>query len=325
MPSRYKLVCGVNKPFQKAGQWEKRGLAKPTSSILMIRLLKEIISTFFPSASVSFAKNPMNQLSLSYSRRIDRPRYETLNPFEFMINEYTYSKGNTQLKPQYTNSFAVTHTYKYKLTSKLSYSHVKDMFLQVFEPNGSKMFQTVKNLATQDVASLNISYPFVYKNFTSFNNLTNNYSYYKANFDGNKIDRSFFNLQYYVQNSLKFGKKKDWTAELTGLYLSPFVWEGVFKGKSMGFVDLGLQKTVLKGNGTLKASASDIFKTMRFIGEGTYAGAYNKVAARWESQQFKLNFTYRFGSAQVKAARQRKSGLEDEAGRTDGGSSTPGQ
>ena len=279
----------------------------------------------FPSASVSFAKNPMSQFSVSYSRRIDRPRYENLNPFEFMINEYTYSKGNTELKPQYTNSFALTHTYKFKLTTKLSYSHVKDMFLQVFEPDGSKMFQMVKNLATQDVASLNISYPFMYKNFTSFNNLTNNYSHYKANFNGNAIDRSFFNLQYYVQNSLKFGKKKDWTAELTGLYLSPFVWEGVYKGKSMGFVDVGLQKTVFNGNGTIKASASDIFKTMRFNGEGSYAGASNKVVAKWESQQFKLNFTYRFGSAQVKAARQRKSGLEDEAGRTNGGSSTPGQ
>lgn len=279
----------------------------------------------FPSASVSFTKNPMSQLSLSYSRRIDRPRYENLNPFEFMLNEYTYFKGNTQLKPQYTNSFAITHTYKYKLTSKLSYSHVKDMFIQVFEPDGSKMFQTVKNLATQDVASLNITYPFMYKTFMSFSSLTSNYSHYKANFDENKIDRSVFNVQYYIQNSLKFGKKKDWTAEVTGLYLSPFVWEGILKGKSMGFVDVGMQKTVLKGAGTLKATYSDVFKTMRFMGEGTYAGAFSRVTARWEAQQFKLNFTYRFGSAQVKAARQRKTGLEEEAGRTDGGSSTPGQ
>lgn len=93
----------------------------------------------------------------------------------------------------------------------------------------------------------------------------------------------------------------------------------------MGFVDVGMQKTVLKGAGTLKATYSDVFKTMRFMGEGTYAGAFSRVTARWEAQQFKLNFTYRFGSAQVKAARQRKTGLEEEAGRTDGGSSTPGQ
>lgn len=281
----------------------------------------------FPSAAISFTKNPMSQFNITYSRRIDRPRYENLNPFEFKLNDYTYAKGNTALMPQYTNSYGISHTYKYKLTTSLNYSHVKGMFVQVLEPvDNSKILQTTKNLATQDVASLNVSYPFMYKSFTMFNNLSANYSYYKANFgNGGIIDRDAFNLQYYVQNSYKFGKKKDWTAELTGLYLSPFIWEGVFKGKSMGFVDLGMQKNIMQGKGTLKASVSDIFKTMRFIGEGNYAGVYSRVAANWESRQFKLNFTYRFGSAQIKSARQRRTGLEDESSRAGAGSSTPGQ
>lgn len=289
--------------------------------------LKRNYIDFFPSASVAFNKNPKSQLSVSYSRRIDRPRYENLNPFEMKLNDYLYVKGNKELKPQYTNSFGITHTYKYKLTSSLNYSHVRDMFVQVMEPiEGNKAYQTTKNLANQDVVSANVSYPFMYKTFTMFNNLTANYSHYKANFgNGRIIDRDVFNWQYYVQNSYKFGKKKDWTAELTGLYLSPFIWEGVFKGKSMGFVDVGMQKTIMQGRGTLKASVSDIFKTMHFNGDGSYAGIYTRVGSNWESQQFKLNFTYRFGSAQVKAARQRKSGLEDEAGRTNGGSGAPGQ
>ena len=36
-------------------------------------------------------------------------------------------------------------------------------------------------------------------------------------------------------------------------------------------------------------------------------------------QQVKLNFSYRFGNSQVKAARQRKSAVEDENKRVDGG------
>lgn len=280
----------------------------------------------FPSAAITFNKNPMSQLSISYSRRIDRPRYERLNPFEFKLNDYTYSKGNTQLKPQYTNSFSITHTYKYKLTTTLNYSHVKDMFVQTFDTlERSKMYQTTKNLATQDVASLNITYPFMYKKFTMFNNLTANYTYYNADFGvGKVIDESTFNVQYYVQNTLKFAK--DWTAELSGLYLSPFIWEGIFKGKSMGFIDVGLQKNIMKGKGTVKASVSDIFKTMRFKGESDFSGAYTRVNANWESRQFKINFTYRFGSAQVKGARQRKTALDEESSRASGnGNTTPGQ
>jgi len=72
---------------------------------------------FFPSAAITFNKNPMSQWGLSYSRRIDRPAYQDLNPFEFKLDEYTYQKGNTFLTPQYTNSFGISHTYKYTLTT----------------------------------------------------------------------------------------------------------------------------------------------------------------------------------------------------------------
>lgn len=281
----------------------------------------------FPSASVTFNKNPLNQLTFSYSRRIDRPSYENLNPFEFKLNDYVYMKGNTELKPQYTNSFTITNVYKYKLTTKLDYSHVRDMFAQVVDTTErSKSFQTTRNLASQDVLSLNVSYPFMYKQFMMFSNLTTNYSKYKAEFGpGRVIDLDNFSLQYFVQNTLKFGEKKDWTAELTGLYISPFVWGGTFKGKAMGSVDLGLQKTILNGKGTIKTSVTDIFNTMRFKGDSDYGGAYNRVNVKWESQQFKINFNYRFGSAQVKAARQRKTAAEEERNRTSGSSSTPGQ
>jgi hypothetical protein len=70
-------------------------------------------------------------------------------------------KGNTQLRPQYTNSFGLTHTYKYKLNTQLNYSHVKDIFTQLPDTTDkSKSFLTKRNLATQDIVSLNISYPY---------------------------------------------------------------------------------------------------------------------------------------------------------------------
>jgi hypothetical protein len=62
----------------------------------------------------------------------------------------------------------------------------------------------------------------------------------------------------------------------------------------------------------MKASVSDIFKTMQWGGTSDFAGQYIRAGGGWESRLFKLNFTYRFGSMQVKAARQRKTGLEDE-------------
>ncbi|HRF24546.1 MAG TPA: outer membrane beta-barrel protein, partial [Chitinophagaceae bacterium] len=66
------------------------------------QIFKRNYTDLFPSAALTFNKNPMNQWGISYSRRIDRPAYSDLNPFEFKLDEYSYMKGNTNLRPQYT-------------------------------------------------------------------------------------------------------------------------------------------------------------------------------------------------------------------------------
>ena len=283
-------------------------------------LFKRDYTNLFPSASVTFNKNPMNQWTFSYSRRIDRPAYQDLNPFEFKLNEYTYMKGNTQLRPQYTNSFGVTNIFKYRLTTVLNYSHVKDIFAQIPDTiDKTKGFLTKKNLANQDVVSLNVSYPFQKKWYSFFATMNANYSHYKADFGGGtrKVDQTVFAFTYYMQNSAKLGK--GFTFELSGLFISPSVWQGVIKSKAMGMVDAGLSKTLFKNKATLKASVGDIFQTMKWSGSSNFAGVNSTFNGQGEMPQFKLNFNYRFGNSQVKAARQRKSGVDEETKRAEQG------
>lgn len=272
---------------------------------------------FFPSAAITFNKNPMKQWGFTYSRRIDRPAYQDLNPFEFKINDYTFMKGNTQLKPQYTNSYGVSYTYKFKLNTLLNYSHVKDIFTLLPDTiDVSKSFLSKKNLATQDIISLNISYPFQYKWYSFFVNSNSYYSKYKANFGaaGRSVNLDVFAYSFYMQNGFNLGKS--WKGELSGFYNSPSIWQGIFKSKAMYSVDAGLQKTILKGKGNVKVSVSDIFKTMKWAGSSNFAGQISTASGHWESRQFKINFNWRFGNMQVKASRQRKLGTEEENKRT---------
>jgi iron complex outermembrane receptor protein len=283
---------------------------------------KRNYTDFFPSAALSFNKNPMNQWGLSYSRRIDRPAYQDLNPFEFKLDEYTYMKGNTQLRPQYSHIVSLSNTYKYKLTTKLSYSHVDDVFTQLIDTaERSKAFMTKKNLATQDVFNLSVSYMIMYKAYTGFINASGNYSHYKADFGGGNrvVDLDAFSFSYFMQNSFKLGKK-GWTAEVSGWYSSPSIWAGTFKSKSIWSVDGGIQKIVLKGQGTLKVSVSDIFESLKWQGTSNFAGQKLIVSGRPEATQLRTSFTWRFGSNTVKAARQRKDALEEENKRTQGSS-----
>jgi len=269
-------------------------------------------TNLFPSGAITFNKKPMSQYSLTFSRRIDRPNYQNLNPFEFKIDEYTYQKGNTRLRPQYTNSVGITHTYKYRLNTTLNYSHVKDIFSQVVDvTEKSKAFISQQNLATQDIVSLNISYPFQYKWYSIFGNLNSYYSHFKSdNGVDRKIDLNVVAVNFFAQQTVKLGK--GWTGEMSGFYSSPTIWQGTIKSSTIWSVDGGFQKTVLKGMGNIKASVSDIFHTFKWKGVSDYAGQHSLASGNFESRQFKLNFTYRFGNSQVKAARQRKTGAEEE-------------
>jgi hypothetical protein len=276
-------------------------------------------TNLFPSAAVTFNKNPMNQWSLSFSRRIDRPAYQDLNPFEMKLDEYTFRKGNIDLRPQFTNSFEMTNIRKYRLTTKLGYSRVTDMFAPIIDTTEkSKSFMMNRNLATQDLFSLNVSYPFQHKNYSLFANVNTNYSMNRADFGvGRTIDVRAFGATVFAQNSLRFAKT--WTAELSGVFVAPTVFQGTFRSKAMGGMDIGVQKQVLKGAGTVKVSGTDVLGTFRFRGTSDFAGQVTKVNMRWEATQFRINFNWRFGSTTVKAAKQRSTAAEEEAKRAQQG------
>lgn len=192
------------------------------------------------------------------------------------------------------------------------------MFVQLPDTTEvSKAFMSKRNLATQDVVSLNISYPFSYKSYSVFANINSNYSKYKANLEGRKVDLDAFGLTVYAQNSLRFAKT--WTAEITGFYMAPTVHQGSFQSKTLWSIDAGLQKQLFNNKATIKASVSDVFNTMKFRGKTEFAGQVSNFTAKWESQQFKLSLNFRFGNNGVKAARQRNTGSDEESKRVNSG------
>lgn len=268
----------------------------------------------FPNVSFTYNKNPMNQWNFKYNKRIDRPNYQDMNPFEMKMTDYTYRKGNINLKPQITNAIAVTHTYKYMLNTRLEYAHTTDVFAELVDTiNNGKLFQTKENLATQDIVSLNISMPFAYKRFSSFLNINAYYTMFKADYgNGRKIDLDAFSANVYGQLGYKIN---DWlNAEVSGWYTAPGIWQGTFKSIAMGGVDAGIQARLWKGKGNLKLSMGDVFNTMKWGGSSNFAGQYVYAYGRWESQQFRVNFTYNFGNNKVKG-RQRNTATEEETKR----------
>ena len=78
----------------------------------------------FPTTYVSYQLNDNNTFGLSYGRRIDRPGYQDLNPFQYLLDKYTYRQGNPDLQPQFSHNIELSYNYKGQLNvfSKL-YNH----------------------------------------------------------------------------------------------------------------------------------------------------------------------------------------------------------
>jgi iron complex outermembrane recepter protein len=262
---------------------------------------------FFPSASLNW-----KQWSVSYSRRIDRPNYQDLNPFVFKIDDYTFGRGNTQLQPQYANSISLTWSYKYALSATLSYSHIGDLFTSVPDTTDiSKTVVTQVNLASKDIAGLNLSYSFQYRWYSAFINLNAYYASYKGNLGvGKVIDLTIFHTTILSQHTVQLGK--GWSANITQLFSSPSITAGTLRFNSLGSLDAGLQKTFLSGRATIKAVVSDIFFTLPWSATSNFAGQYIYTAGSNETRQLKVNFVYRFGNTQVKPALRHLTGADDE-------------
>jgi len=273
----------------------------------------------FPSAALTYNKNPNNQWGISYSRRIDRPAYQDLNPFEVKIDEYSYYKGNTGLSPQYTNSFGITNSFRNRLNTRINYSIVQDVFTSVVDTVESvKSYLIKKNAATQKIISLNVNYTYQKKWYALFANLNSYHSGFKANFGyGRKIDLSVTAVTINLQQSAKLGK--GFTVEMSGFYNSPSIWNGTFKTKRMYGIDAGLQKLLFNGNANIKLTYSDVFRTQWWTGVSDFSGQHLEADYRWEAHQLKMNFSYRFGNNQVKAARQRKTTADEEGKRVQSG------
>jgi iron complex outermembrane recepter protein len=311
---------------RKAGKWDlQAGLrAEQTNSEgkLTSTQNKEPVNRnyldFFPSAGITYNLNPKNAFGLTYSRRIDRPNYQDLNPFENKLDELTFQRGNPFLRPQYTNSIAISHTYAYAMTTALSYSHTTDFFAQLTDidsTNNKATFLEPRNLASEKTINLNLSVPIPIKNWWMLYANINMYnSRYDADFkNGKVVSQNIYALNFYGQNT--FTLPKGWTFEVSGWFNSPSVWGGTFQTNAMGSLDLGVQKTIMKEKGTIRISATDILFTSPWVGINRFGSLYMDARGSWESRLIKFNFTYNFGNTQMKANRKRSTGDEDEAKR----------
>jgi iron complex outermembrane recepter protein len=272
----------------------------------------------FPSLFINHTINDKNEMSFSYSRRIDRPQYDNLNPFVFHLDPYTYQKGNPYLKPQYTNNFEFDYTYNKSITLTLGYSKTTDVITQIpgTDPTTKVSFVTQENLQVQNAYNVNLYAPYTIAKWWEGNvNATAFYLGFKSNYlEGGNLDNGQWAYQMRATQTLT--PLKGFKFEITNQYQSALTY-GLFYVKPRYSTDAGVSHSFADKKLNVKFSVSDIFNTLTNNVTSNYQDNNLVINQKRESRIARLTLTYNFGNNSIKA-RQHQTGADEEKNRVKG-------
>ncbi|MBC7851734.1 MAG: TonB-dependent receptor, partial [Chitinophagaceae bacterium] len=275
----------------------------------------------FPSVFLTYTADSSNSITIKAGRRIDRPPFQKLNPFLFIINKYTYQSGNPLILPQYTWNVELTHMFKQMLSTSISYNFTNDYFSQIFFEDSTAISADTSRrtiiytdgnvgrmqnvgltvaalLAPAKWWSLNAQANFTYKRFDGF--IWNTY----------KASISQFNIN--MNNQFRFNK--GWAAELSGFFIGRNQNDLQEILDPTGQVSIGLSKQILKNTGTLRFTLRDVFYTQDMEGWTYFEKVIEYFRLQRDSRVATISFSWRFGKA-MKQTVKRSNGAEDEINR----------
>jgi iron complex outermembrane recepter protein len=272
----------------------------------------------FPSVFINQTLNDKNELGINYSRRIDRPQYDNMNPFVFYLDPYTYVVGNPYLKPQYTNNFELNYTYNKQLVVTLGYSRTSDVITEVpgTNPVTKVSFITNENLQTQNSYNINVFTPYTIAKWWEGNvNATGFYLGFKSNnLEGANLDRG--QAAYQVRTTQTFTPISGYKLEITANYQSALTYV-LYDVKPQYSVDAGISHSFANKRLNVKLSMNDIFNTLTNNVTSNYQTNDLDIHQKRETRITRLTLTYNFGSTKIKA-REHQSGADDLKGRVKG-------
>lgn len=267
-----------------------------------------LFPTFFMNQKLSENSN----VRYSYSRRVDRPNYQQLNPFVFYMDPYALDEGNPYLKPQFTNNFEIGYSYK-EFSFSVTYADTRDLITQISQQNETTRIVNVirKNFGRAQSFSANVYVPI---NLAKFWKMQNNISIYYNKFDDSNLEGAKYaasKIAYNLNTTQSFILPKNFTAEL-GCWLNSPRISGVEETTITQYaVNAGIQKSLMNKKMKIRVGVDDIFLTNRWEGRLQYQNVNLNVVNRYLSRRISFSVNYNFGNQQVKSVRNRNTAADD--------------
>lgn len=293
---------------------------------------------YFPSASMSFNLPKSHSLSVVYSKRINRPGTEQLNPFGNYSDPFNILTGNPKMKPAYTHAVELTHVKNIELkSSKKDSTFQRSLFFSTtayfrYAYNVFTRYRSVDSLGRSNVSfdnlntGQNIGVEFTNRtnlfrwwNFVLSANLY--YNKVNGNVPNGEVDATTNSFQYNLRMMNTFNINPKASIQFMVMYRSKIKY---LQGEitPMVFANLGFKYDFLKNNkASISVNVSDVFHTQYFGVSTSGSNFSGEVKRYWESTVGNIVFTYRFGKSESKGQmpKQKKSNFEDNGAGVEGG------
>ena len=278
---------------------------------LVSSVKKRPIKKVFPSASISREISEVLGANVSYSYRIRRPSYGSLNSFTEFLDPYSANQGNPNLTPSYTNK------YQFNLTSGgqpffgIGYSDTEDAIFELVQQDNvddpaqiRRMEVNVENNANWNFRLFGpLNFIKGVEGFTGFIVINTDYESPTYSIDLNKwsliwITQASYELPYeinfevngnYGTGALEQGVEVSWFTNLDFSFGKKF-FDDQLK------VNLGFSKILNRG----------------FVGVIDYGNVNASVESNGSRQNVQLRLAYNFGSKFGKSKTDRNSTQEED-------------
>ena len=293
---------------KELGKWSlKAGLRGEYTDISGISAQNGLVNDqdyfqLFPTFYAMRSLGEESSISLEYNRRIERPRFQSLNPFQYYINENNVKEGNPALVPGIANKVLFNYSYKGALFFDLYWDRVDHSpSVLSFQDNQNQLLRTVNdNLDYTQQFSLDITYAnFVTNWYYLYGYLSGFYmenQIYARESAAETYTIDTFSAFLNVGNYFYFGGDGTFSGNVNTYFL-PNILAGSYKYENPQFgLDLGLRKTFMNNKISVSINAEDILRTMNIPMQSQYLNQDNGFYAISETRRITFGVRYNFGN-----------------------------
>jgi iron complex outermembrane receptor protein len=278
-------------------------------------LNQEIVNKYFklfPTFYLVYKKDDNNSFNLNYGKRINRPRFDLLNPFRTYINSNSYSEGNPFLKPSFSDNFELSHSYKEILRTSVFLNFITDGYGVIFTsyPATNTQVVTRENYYKGINYGIGQSYTADLAKWWS----TENTLYVlgsKTEFTSgiNATPTNGLQLDFSTSNTFSLGEATKLQVDYT--YTSR-VKSGLYTVGYMSGLNIALKQNIFKKSMQIAFLANDIFNTNYLKDFVSVVNGIKQVYSQNESSRFfRVSLIYNFGNTKINV-KQRDFGNEEE-------------